>query len=280
MPKISSFPRSAIIGALGGNLQNGKCLCPAHDDHDPSLVVNERDGRVLIHCHVCGRSKQQAVIAAVLAKLSGIRPIRVPKAVQVHYPEEEQADRDRRSQAALEIYYVAKDGGKKPIEYFEGRGLTEHVIPRRMWLLSRGDSIRLHRVGQKLFHPGFPAAVAMIQNATGNGLAVHITWLTRHAQDKLSARTNKQMIGPMRGGFVVIGRPERDKNLFVAEGIETAASLSLMTGYPAVATLSAGNMPFVQFPECDELYVCPDNDSAGLRAARQLADSIKLEVAP
>lgn len=39
-------------------------ICPAHEDKTPSLHVNERNGRVLVHCHA-GCSQ-----AAVIHKLS------------------------------------------------------------------------------------------------------------------------------------------------------------------------------------------------------------------
>src|ERR1700733_4038986 len=40
-----------VIEAQGGNPQTGKCLCPAHNDSNPSLHVSEgRDGRLLLYC--------------------------------------------------------------------------------------------------------------------------------------------------------------------------------------------------------------------------------------
>lgn len=42
------------------------CLCPAHDDRDPSLHVTEQDGKLLIHCHA--GCEQKAVIEALRAQ--------------------------------------------------------------------------------------------------------------------------------------------------------------------------------------------------------------------
>lgn len=48
-------PIAKVIQKLSGVKKQGKAyiaLCPAHDDHNPSLKVSEgRDGRALIHCH-------------------------------------------------------------------------------------------------------------------------------------------------------------------------------------------------------------------------------------
>jgi hypothetical protein len=40
--------------------------CPAHEDHEPSLSIAERDGKVLVHCHA--GCSQADVIAALRAR--------------------------------------------------------------------------------------------------------------------------------------------------------------------------------------------------------------------
>jgi hypothetical protein len=32
-----------------------KSLCPIHDDHEPSLSLRDEGGKILVHCHVCGK---------------------------------------------------------------------------------------------------------------------------------------------------------------------------------------------------------------------------------
>jgi hypothetical protein len=50
---------AAIARALGKARREGndwRCLCPAHSDHDPSLDVTEKDGKLLVKCwHGCSQ---------------------------------------------------------------------------------------------------------------------------------------------------------------------------------------------------------------------------------
>lgn len=55
---------SAIVSALSGP-RSGKgwmVRCPAHDDRAPYLSITERDGRILVHCHV-GCSQADVITA-------------------------------------------------------------------------------------------------------------------------------------------------------------------------------------------------------------------------
>jgi hypothetical protein len=56
----------AVLSHVQGVRRNGsgwQARCPAHEDHAPSLSINERDGKVLVHCHA--GCSQQAVLAAL-----------------------------------------------------------------------------------------------------------------------------------------------------------------------------------------------------------------------
>jgi hypothetical protein len=55
-----------IASALGGARRDGtgwRCRCPAHDDHDPSLGITERDGKTLFKCRA--GCEQAAVLDAL-----------------------------------------------------------------------------------------------------------------------------------------------------------------------------------------------------------------------
>ncbi|HTV44844.1 MAG TPA: AAA family ATPase [Stellaceae bacterium] len=58
-----------LATALGGARRDGgswRALCPAHDDHDPSLGITEKDGKLLLRCR--RGCNQGAVIAALRAR--------------------------------------------------------------------------------------------------------------------------------------------------------------------------------------------------------------------
>lgn len=58
-----------IAQALGGARQSGagyKVRCPAHDDHNPSLQLDDKAGKVVVHCHA--GCEQSAVIDELKAR--------------------------------------------------------------------------------------------------------------------------------------------------------------------------------------------------------------------
>jgi len=40
-------------------------LCPCHPDKDPSLSINEEDGKLLVHCFGCGAGLPEVLDAPV-----------------------------------------------------------------------------------------------------------------------------------------------------------------------------------------------------------------------
>ena len=56
----------ALLAVLEGVRRNGsgwKTLCPAHADKNPSLSIDVRNGKILVHCHA--QCSQEAVLAAL-----------------------------------------------------------------------------------------------------------------------------------------------------------------------------------------------------------------------
>ena len=51
---LSDTTLEDVLSQLSGVKKNGggyMALCPCHDDHKPSLAINQADGKVLVHCH-------------------------------------------------------------------------------------------------------------------------------------------------------------------------------------------------------------------------------------
>lgn len=65
-PKSEQVPLEAILRKLQGVRREGKgwkALCPAHADKNPSLSIDQREGKILVHCHA--GCSQEAVCAAL-----------------------------------------------------------------------------------------------------------------------------------------------------------------------------------------------------------------------
>jgi hypothetical protein len=67
---LSKLPDSKPTGA-----GKWKALCPAHDDHQPSLsICNGDDGRVLVHCHA--GCEVEAIAAAIGLTMADLMPVK------------------------------------------------------------------------------------------------------------------------------------------------------------------------------------------------------------
>jgi putative DNA primase/helicase len=119
-----------IAKGLGGRKAGGGWIarCPAHDDGDPSLSIQDADdGKVLVRCHAgCNQGR---VIAALLAgglwQENGRRHRRFirpePRRTGSHRPDRDDA---KRTEAALAIWHSATPAGGTLVEtYLVSRGL-------------------------------------------------------------------------------------------------------------------------------------------------------------
>ncbi len=78
------------------------------------------------------------------------------------------------------------------------------------------------------------------------------------------------MLGPCAGGAVRLAGP--DKELVLAEGIETALSILQATGKPIWACLSTSGLKAVRLPpETRTIIIAADGDEPGLAAAEEAA---------
>ncbi len=261
----------AIARALGGR-KVGRCWtarCPAHDDRDPSLSINDVDGRVLVHCHA--GCHQRAVIAAL--KQRGLWAAGMAQPQRRFYrpkfavPSTEQVQLDP-SAGALALWQSSAPAIGTPVQaYLARRGLTLPLPP----------SLRFHR---GLKHPSggvWPSMVALVSRGAGDSpQAVHRTFLSGNGIGKAPIKPAKMMLGPCRGGAVRLGAPA--DLLMVGEGIETCLAAMQATGRPAWAALSTSGLRTVDIPHgVREVIVLADGDDPGEAAARDFAKRLMHE---
>jgi phage/plasmid primase-like uncharacterized protein len=272
MSNINHATALSIIRGLGGDERTGMCLCPAHDDHDPSLFVNlkktTRKGDPIFRCR--SKCSQDAVINALKQRglwgksKSSPQPPPRPASDYDMSAKQEDAMRFRKAYGILRAALYAKEKG--PIaDYFLGRGIA--VAPVNAMYLPASDAQRL--TGKR-----FPAIVFPICD-DGKLVAAQVTFLTMDSRSNLKDGKGKNVrrtFGPLKGGHVQLGESDPGKPLIVSEGIENGLTVSQLTGFPAIATLGATNMPEISPPQCSELIIAADNNDAGQEAAKALRD--------
>src|SRR5438105_4922908 len=130
----------AIAKALGGRKIGSAWMarCPAHEDLDPSLSIdNAKSGKVLVRCHA--GCDQGDVIAALrwrgIWQTESRHGGRLLRKSDRRPPVEPHPDALKRTQGALAIWQASQSAEGSPVEtYLRSRGLC--VLPPR--------SIRLH----------------------------------------------------------------------------------------------------------------------------------------
>lgn len=123
------------------------------------------------------------------------------------------------------------------------------------------------------------AMIAAIRNSEGKLIAVHKTFLTKDGK-KASVETPKKISClpsnvSLTGCAIRIGKPT--KYLAVAEGIETALSVSIATGLPCWSCVNAHLLEAVEIPASVEVvFIFGDKDRSlvGTRSARALRDRL------
>jgi hypothetical protein len=194
------------------------------------------------------------------------------------------------------------------LSIFAGDDRAEYA--RAGYLYLRGRGIENPESGALRQHPGLwcqemverglteqhgttprqPALVAKVTDAQGDFLGVQRIWLGRDDDGigvvKAPLQAPKKTLGPIAGGVVRIDEvlPEHDA-IAIAEGIETALAVSELAremfggrDVPVWSAVSAGNMPSIAAcvpRHVDHVFICADNDRAGLLAAHQLAERLQ-----
>ena len=243
--------RFGLRRASGGRRWSGTCPACGYRD---GLRLNEREGRALWWCASC--DDKAALVEAVTGKRPAI-------ARQLDRPPADHADRRA---AALRLWDAALPILSTP---------AQHYLATRGLVLPNGAALRFlpdapHPSGARCM-----CMIALAVDGAGRGQAVHRTYLAPGGIGKAKLDPPRATLGPIGGAVLRLCQPHPDKALVVGEGIETSLSAGLLTGRPAWAAFSAGNMERVTLPDdVREVWIASDHDAPGQRAAWQAADAV------
>lgn len=257
-----------ITRALGGEWRAGHGLAPCPicqpegRKDQRALSLSDKGGRLLLHCHKGG--------CAVLAELRGrgLAEARAREPDPAEAQRRRDADRraeERRLRAARNLFVEAVSCEETPAQaYLEARGIV---------------GLRFAKLRNTLrFYPGalhspsglhLPAMLAQIRGSKGEPLGVHRTYLRPDGSGKADVTPPKMMLGASAGGAVRFG-PDAPV-IALAEGIETALSVSLASRLTVWATLSTSGLKGLVLPPspvAEVVIICADHDPAGLEAAK------------
>lgn len=233
-----------LVAALGGTWSGYRalCRCPAHADRTPSLSVRQGDRGILVKCFA---GCQSTDVLREIARIARIPPTCPP----------DHADRDVRPTANIHRIWNAgfDTSGTLAEKYLHQRGIGESFA-----------NLRYHPrcpKGPRPLTTFSPALLVGVHDAAGL-LAIQRIFLGVEA-----THTDKLMIGrPGAGAWR--GRSPANGQLAIAEGFETAARFSMLTGIPCWATLGAARLPLIRLPDgLTELIIAEDDDREGAAAA-------------
>jgi putative DNA primase/helicase len=257
-----------IAEALGSHYRSGgwwRCRCPVHQSSRATLALRDTASGLAVCCHagcpatdVRGELRRLGLLSADMDCVIDI----------VEADRQRRADGRRRKRRIIEALYSWREETIPPqgtvVErYWVARGLAELPIPET--IRTSGSWLR-HAEGSR------PAMVALVQHVAAGPVAIHRTWLAIDGSQKAAFREPRLSLGPIGGGSVRLAPASDHQPLVIAEGIETAASVMLATGYPAWAALCAGGIAKLVLPPLPlaaSVIIAADHDinGVGQRAA-------------
>lgn len=198
--------------------------------------------------------------------------------------EREHEEQERRRSAVINTWKEAK-----PLDWDEENPVT-------LYLKSRGirfegeegrEMTRCIRYEEALGYCDFPhdkvympGMVSLVTDIHGKAVSIHRTYLTREGKKADVESVKKLMPVPadrkILGAAVRLGGEVRDV-LCLTEGIETALSVCIGTGYPCWAAVSAHGLECVEIPESVKtvfIFADKDKTETGQKAAEVLRQKL------
>jgi hypothetical protein len=254
----------AVAQILGGRREGRGylCHCPVkthgkqRGDKRPSLSVNDGDKGVILHCFA--GCDPRDVIAAVnglspgtrceIADRPGLNEKPAPKTTSAY------ARRLWRSAIGVP--------GTIGENFLRERGLPTTPPASIRFLPS-------YRYDRNNPRSALPCLVAAAQAPTREIVGVQLTFLYPGGRRKADVEYPRRAIGPL--GASMLRLAPAAPALGIAEGFEKAWAAQLLFDEPVWATLGADRFGVVNWPgDVTTLTIYADNDSPGLKAAREL----------
>jgi hypothetical protein len=259
-PKGFNASTLAIIEFLEGNLHNGMCRCPCHEDNTPSLQVsNGRKWATVVHCFgKDSREHDREVIQHLRNKGMWLSPKRLEAA------EAKQRTPKERLQYAERVWKGVRDNsGEEMAELL----LKNYLRPRAIKKIPSTAMLSLPvAYGKKeiVIMSDHPGMMLPIYNHEGRFRGFQVTWLNGYLDAKREQEPQRQTYGLLRGNFVVPELQvfgERPRKLLIAEGSETVLAGMQLSGELGIAAAGkfAGLVPL----ESDEYIILVDLDRDG-----------------
>ena len=279
---VGRWPGLLVQFGIERNLLTGKhAPCPVCEGRD-RFRFDDREGRGTFFCSHCGAG-------------DGFKLLQLVKGWSF-------------KQAASEVEGIVgtvQAGAPRPVQSDAAKVETCRRLWRESRLVVAGDPVSaylLRRTGIEAapacirFHPALPyqhddsstarhpAMIARVQDADGNGVAIHRTYLT-DCGDKVDVPTVKKVAGSLPPSSAVRLFPA-SSIMGIAEGIETALSASVRFGVSVWAAVSSGGMErWTPPPGTERVTIFGDNDLSGTGQAaawnlakRLIAAGVAVEV--
>jgi len=226
--------------------------CPACGYEGTFSVREGQGGRALYWCASC----QDA--AGLSRAIGGDTFVKLPPVDR---------EREAAAKASKQSRALALWNGAVPTE---GTRVALYLTRRGLPSLIGSPVLRYRRMTP---HPAggesYSAMIALVADAAGNSLAVHRTYVASDGR-KADVYPVKASLGPIWGGAIRLSPHDPDKPLVIGEGIETAASASILFGFPAWSAVSCGNLGkgLVLPREVRRVIIAADPGEPGRKAAR------------
>jgi Toprim domain-containing protein len=271
-----------ITGALDGDWRGSSGLAPCPicqiegRKDQRGLSLKDASGRTLLTCH---KSGCKAVDILGYLKAHGI--IQGHRVATQRSQAEVKRNQEETQRKAAKTLQLCNDtfsqavsiDGTPGATYLESRGIVG-LQGNKMC-----NTLRFH---PSLYHSSskqtLPTLVARIRGPKGNAMGLHRTFLRPDGTGKADVPSNKMMLGPASGGAVRFG-PDQPI-IALAEGIETALSISRASRLTVWATLSTSGLKSLILPPApvaEVVVICADHDDAGLAAAEATATRLEAE---